>query len=90
MCSTLCAIALSIVVTGSNVPLDDGDKDIRNSVVKVHAAQRLPDMDRPWNKHAAQETAGSGIVIEGNRILTSAHVVLYANTILIEPHTSGE
>jgi S1-C subfamily serine protease len=90
MGSSVYLIVLSVATAGNTIALDDGDKDIRNSVVRVHATQRLPDMDRPWNKHAGRETAGSGVVIEGNRILTSAHVVLYANTILIEPHPSGE
>src|SRR5688572_17673955 len=48
---------------------------IENSVVKIFAMKRFPDVYRPWTKQPPQEMTGSGVVIEGNRILTNAHVV---------------
>src|SRR5262245_46040548 len=89
MISTSCLLALIIFSSGRN-GMYDKDEDCRKSVVKVHASQRLPDVDRPWTKQAAREAAGSGVVIEGNRILTSAHVVSYANTIFVEPQETGD
>ena len=64
--------------------------DVQSSVVKILATRRLPDMLRPWTKKSPQEVSGSGVVIEGNRILTNAHVVAFANQIYIQPFQSAE
>ena len=61
-----------------------------DSVVKIHATQREADYIRPWNKGNSQETAGSGVVIEGKRILTNAHVVLHANQLFVQANQSTE
>jgi S1-C subfamily serine protease len=57
---------------------------ITDSVVKVHVTKREPDPLRPWTKGSSQETSGSGVVLEGKRILTNAHVVLYASQIFVQ------
>src|SRR5579862_7175452 len=61
-----------------------------NAVVKVFATLRRPDVTRPWAKSAATEVSGSGVVIEGKRILTNAHVVTYASQIQVEGSQSGD
>jgi S1-C subfamily serine protease len=63
---------------------------IENSVVKVFATIRPPDMAKPWNKQSGQDVTGSGLVIEGHRILTNAHVVLFAGQIQIQGNQSGD
>jgi S1-C subfamily serine protease len=63
---------------------------IENSVVKVFATLRNPDLTKPWNKQSGVEATGSGLVIEGRRILTNAHVVLYAGQIQIEGNQGGD
>ena len=63
---------------------------IRDSVVKIHSTQRLPDFARPWTKSSPREISGSGAIIAGNRILTNAHVVLYASRILVQANQSTE
>ena len=50
---------------------DKPERDIRQSVVRVFATVRLPDMLEPWNKQQPQQAAGSGVVIDGERILTN-------------------
>jgi len=62
----------------------------RDSVAKIFATMRMPDLSRPWQKGSPQEASGTGIVIEGKRILTNAHVVNYASQIFVEPSQSGE
>ncbi len=57
---------------------------IPNSVVKILVVQRDVDFVRPWSKGSAQESSGTGVVIAGNRILTNAHVVLYASQIFVQ------
>lgn len=63
---------------------------IANSVVKIHTTQRVPDFLRPWTKQPPQEISGSGMVLEGNRILTNAHVVKFASQVYVQPHQSSE
>ena len=48
---------------------------VERTVVQVFATIRAPDLSRPWTKQAPTEATGTGIVIEGKRILTNAHVV---------------
>jgi len=64
--------------------------DVHSSVVKILATRRLPDMLRPWTKKSPQEISGSGVVIEGNRILTNAHIVAFASQIYVQPFQSAE
>jgi S1-C subfamily serine protease len=61
-----------------------------NSVVKVFATLRRPDPARPWTKQAPAEVTGSGVVIEGDRILTNAHVVAYASQVQIQANQAGD
>lgn len=70
-------------------PADAGDK-IENAVVKVFTTMRGPDLTRPWSKGAPREGTGSGVVIEGRRILTNAHVVMYASQVQVQGSQSGE
>jgi S1-C subfamily serine protease len=49
--------------------------EAESAVVKVFSTIRRPDVARPWSKAAPIEATGSGVVIEGKRILTNAHVV---------------
>ena len=63
---------------------------VENSVVKIFATMRYPDLFKPWTKQAPQEVTGSGVVIEGHRILTNAHVVLYATQVQIQANQAGD
>ena len=63
---------------------------MRRSVVKITASIRSPDLFRPWTKSAPQEVTGSGVVIDGNRILTNSHVVNAASQIFVQPDKSSE
>jgi S1-C subfamily serine protease len=63
---------------------------LENSVVKVFATMRYPDLYRPWTKRGPNEATGSGVVIERKRILSNAHVVLYASQVQIQANQSGE
>ena len=49
------------------------------SVVKIHVTRRGPDFMRPWTKAAPSELKATGVIIQGNRILTNAHIVRYAS-----------
>jgi len=66
------------------------DNTVENSVVKVFSTVRRPDLFKPWDKAAPTEITGSGVVIEGKRILTNAHVVLYASQIQVQANQAGD
>jgi S1-C subfamily serine protease len=63
---------------------------VANSVVKIFSTVRYPELFRPWEKSAPAEISGSGVVIEGKRILSNAHVVLYASRVEIQANQSGD
>jgi S1-C subfamily serine protease len=68
----------------------DRAPEIESSVVKVFATLRYPDTFKPWTKQAPSEVTASGVVIEGKRILTNAHVVLYASQVQIQASAAGD
>lgn len=63
---------------------------VERSVVKVFTTVRYPDPFRPWAKQSPSEISGSGVVIDGHRILTNAHVVLYASQVQIQANQGGD
>jgi len=69
---------------------DAQESKIRESVVKISATMRYPDLTHPWTKHSPQDASGTGVVIEGKRILTNAHVVLYASQLFVESYQSSD
>ncbi len=73
-------------------PAQQAPKDdvVRDSVVKVYATMRSPNPIQPWQKQGPQEATGTGVVLEGKRILTNAHVVSYATQVMVEPNGSSE
>jgi S1-C subfamily serine protease len=64
--------------------------NIEASVVKVFSTVRHPDPFKPWTKQAPSEISGSGVVVEGKRILTNAHVVLYASQVQVQASAAGD
>lgn len=67
-----------------------GQDAIRPSVVKIHSTVRRPTMTRPWAKSNPQEVSGSGLVIDGNRIITNAHVVVHASQVFVQGYQSAD
>ncbi len=63
---------------------------IEDSVVKVFSTIRQPDTSKPWAKQSPQEATGTGVIIEGHRILTNAHVVLYASQVQVQANQAGD
>ena len=73
-----------LVSAENNSPLAE------SSVVKLFASIRYPDLSKPWTKQAPTEIFGSGVVIEGKRILSNAHLALYASQIQVQASESGD
>ena len=75
----------------SPVPAADAKSNaVENAVVKVFATMRYPDAYKPWTKQAPTEATGTGVIIEGKRILTNAHVVLYASQVQVQANQAGD
>jgi S1-C subfamily serine protease len=78
-------------VTTTNVAAAGaGSGTIENSVVKIFATVRYPNPYQPWTKDSPEDQTGSGVVIEGRRILTNAHVVDYASQVQIQANQAGD
>jgi S1-C subfamily serine protease len=60
-----------------------------DSVVKVFPTLRYPNPVKPWMSSPPAEVFGSGTVIDGNRILTNAHLALYATEVQVQPRRGG-
>ncbi len=67
-----------------------GSGAIENSVVKIFSTVRYPDPYQPWTKQPPVDVTGSGVVIEGRRILSNAHVVNYASQVQIQANQAGD
>jgi S1-C subfamily serine protease len=77
-----CGLLLALVPpTGAASPED--------SVVKVFATVQYPNPFKPWAKGNPMDVIGSGTVIDGKRVLTNAHLVLYATDVQIQPRRGG-
>ena len=66
------------------------NNNFRQSIVKIYTVQDHPSYDNPWNTLGPDSKNGSGAVISGNRILTSAHVVENSTFIQVRLYGSAK
>jgi S1-C subfamily serine protease len=96
LAALLCSLAFALVArtqAADNTPPPVDPKSantIERTVVKVFATARNPDPYKPWTKHSPSDSTGTGVIIEGKRILTNAHVVLYASQVQVQAHQAGD
>ncbi|HME39776.1 MAG TPA: trypsin-like peptidase domain-containing protein [Steroidobacteraceae bacterium] len=91
LCCVVCSVAIAAAPRAMARAADaERAPNIENSVVKVFATMRYPDPFKPWTKQAPSEVTASGVVIEGKRILTNAHVVLYATQVQVQANAAGD
>ncbi|HUA89868.1 MAG TPA: trypsin-like peptidase domain-containing protein, partial [Steroidobacteraceae bacterium] len=87
----LCALLAVIPAQAATQPAADNiSHEAESAVVKVFSTMRRPDLAKPWSKAAPAEATGSGVIIEGHRILTNAHVVAYASQVQVQGNQSGD
>ena len=79
-----------LVVLAITLPTICAAGDVDDSIVRVSATLRLPNPIRPWTKQNPVEVGGTGVVIAGNKILTNAHVVLYAAEVTVQGRDGGD
>jgi S1-C subfamily serine protease len=63
---------------------------VGKSVVQIISTLRFPDRFQPWIKKSPVSAYASGVVIEGKRILTTAHIVAYASEVQIKGNEAGD
>jgi S1-C subfamily serine protease len=64
--------------------------DVRDAMVKIYQVENRPDYDNPWDRHGPQTSSGSGCIISGRCILTSAHVVSDATFLQVQRHAQAK
>ena len=57
--------------------------ELGRSVVQVLVHSQTPVWDAPWRNNPVAASSGSGFVIEGDRVMTNAHVVSWAKQIVL-------
>ena len=62
---------------------------IRSAIVRIRNISQRPDYGSPWLRKDFSVGRGSGVIISGNRILTSAHVVSDSRYLEVEKEDSG-
>ncbi|CAI7819157.1 unnamed protein product [Closterium sp. NIES-53] len=70
------------------VGMPDDREAALDSVIKVFAVASSPNYWLPWQSKPQREVTGSGFVVSGRRILTSAHVVADHTFVLVRRHGS--
>ena len=65
------AFALFLVAEAHGQP----NGHIQSSLVRITSTEVEPDYRAPWNSGSIGRGVGAGFVIDGQRILTNAHVV---------------
>jgi S1-C subfamily serine protease len=78
-----CVVFFVLAVATSAVA-ETAKPDIHKSLVRITTTAQDPDYRVPWNPGNITVGIGAGFVIEGNRILTNAHVVSNGRLIVVE------
>ena len=71
---------LIVLLAINLLALETTKQEIKNSIVKIFTVSSNPVFKQPWTSTISQAT-GSGFIINGNKILTNAHVVTNASFI---------
>ena len=82
----LVAVTVCGLFVGS-VEAKDEARALGGSIVKVYVRSNPPDLLSPWQRLGLQSSTGSGVIVDGDWILTSAHVV--EDAVSIEVKRSG-
>jgi S1-C subfamily serine protease len=78
-----CTVFFALAIATSAVA-EISKPDIHKSLVRITTTSQDPDYRVPWNPGNITVGIGAGFVIDGNRILTNAHVVSNGRLIVVE------
>ena len=84
-------VALAIAGTVGRPGIGKAEKaSVASSVVSLDVVSDSPDLTAPWQTEGIDYRGGSGVIIEGRRILTNAHVVESAVAIEVKRADGSE
>jgi len=83
---TIAAFFLIGLIMAVTTPNGNAQVAVRDAMVKIYSVQNQPDYDNPWNMKGPKSFSGSGCIIDGNRILTNAHMVSDQTFIQVRRH----
>lgn len=66
----------------------EAQSPITSSVVKIYTVSSIYSYENPWQMAGQYKGTGSGCIIDGNRILTNAHVI--SNSTFLQVKKAGE
>ncbi len=87
------ALAGGFAITPMERPVLAETRDLSNidvanrAVVHIRSTFFTHSYENPWNAPLIRRASGTGFIIEGNRIVTNAHVVSQANTLRVQRPT---
>ena len=70
----------------ASAQINDEIRAVERSIIKIYTTQAAPDYFTPWRLLTPSQSSGSGSVIQGNRILTNAHVIADASYVQVQKH----
>ena len=79
---------LTVLLAAPTAAASNNDRDMRRATVQIHFVASIPDYAQPWQPGHQGGGTGSGVVIDGHRILTNGHVV--ANAAYLSVRKSGD
>ena len=89
-CLVIFTVFFSVLATRAEPAPASNGPDVRDSMVKIYTVRSQPNYFNPWDMYSPSATTGSGCVIEGNLILTNAHVVSDQTFIQVRLHGRSE
>jgi S1-C subfamily serine protease len=75
-------VLLGLILTGQPT-----EAAVEDAIVKVFTTATGYDLDSPWQLTSAESFSGSGVIIDGSRVLTNAHVVSHASYIEVKKNS---
>ncbi|MFC2073803.1 S1C family serine protease, partial [Campylobacterota bacterium] len=77
---------LPLLLCANSFHTEEESKLNSSAVVKVFSYSVSPNYSKPWNPGSSKSGTGSGVIIDGNMILTAAHVVSDVTYIEVQKH----
>ena len=84
-----CIVLVTVLATVARADESEATA-IKSSVVELAVLSDPPDLEVPWQTQGVRPGGGSGAIIDGNRILTNAHVVEHAVALEVKRADSSE
>jgi len=73
-----------LFAAGAASAREPSDEDTRNAVVRIEVSRAGHDWTAPWKLLPPESVSGTGFLIEGDRLLTNAHVVRDAQQVTVK------